>query len=116
MGESARAIFEALKTGGDVPLLHGVKGTYRFDIDGVGSWRLTVDDGAVWVREGPGEAECVIGLSEEVFVKMARGEKNLMTALLRSEIRFEGDRRLLKAYHGMLPAPPAATDQEQRAA
>jgi putative sterol carrier protein len=101
-------VFESLKAVGKEPLLRGIKGTYRFDIDGVGSWRLTVDDGAIWVREGPGDAECVIASSEEDFVRIARGETNLLTALLRGEIRFDGDRALLKAFHGMLPAAPQA--------
>jgi putative sterol carrier protein len=100
-----QAVFEKLKARENVPLLRGVKGTYRFDVDGVGSWRVTVDDGAIWVRQGSGEADCVVGCSEEDFLKLARGKANLITALLRGEIRFEGDRMLLKAFHGALLAP-----------
>jgi hypothetical protein len=116
MAETAREFFERLRKNPDVPLLKGIKGTYRFDVEDVGSWRVTVDDGAIWVRDGMGEADCIVGSTEHDFLSIASGEMNLLTALLRGEIHFEGDRGLLKAFHGMLPPPPAAAAESRAAA
>lgn len=51
MARSAREIFQRNKTKHDVPLLRGVHGTYLFDIEQVGSWFVSVDNGAVTVDE-----------------------------------------------------------------
>jgi putative sterol carrier protein len=115
MAESVREVLERLKAQPFVPSLRGVKGTYRFDIEGVGSWRVTVDDGALWIREGAGEADCSIACAEQEFLHLMRGEMNLVTAFMRGEVRVGGDRRLLKAFHGMLPAPPRAPGKEAAA-
>ncbi|MEZ0228129.1 MAG: SCP2 sterol-binding domain-containing protein [Planctomycetota bacterium] len=115
MDEGARDIFDRLRAHPHAPLLRGVSGTYRFDVEGVGSWRVTVDDGALWIREGTGEADCSIGCPEHDFVRLMHGETNLVTALMRGELRVEGDRKLVKAFHGMLPAPPSMPRKEEAA-
>ena len=69
----------------------GIKATYRFDVTGVGSWRLVVDDGRLSVLEGDGQADCILGMSEDVLLKIVRGEQRPATAFLTGLLTMEGD-------------------------
>ena len=51
MAESAREFFEGLEGRIDPAKVAGQTVSYRFDIDGEGSWRVAVVDGAVTVTE-----------------------------------------------------------------
>jgi len=69
----------------------GIKATYRFDVPGVGSWRLVVDDGRLSVLAGEGQADCTLRMSEEVLLKIVRGEQRPATAFLTGLLTMEGD-------------------------
>jgi putative sterol carrier protein len=60
-------------------------------VDGAGSWVVEVNDGAIAVHEGDGDADCVIRLSDETFAKLREGRQNAMTAFLTGKIKIEGD-------------------------
>ena len=65
---------------------------YVFDIDDVGQWTVTVDDGAVWVdRRRRRDADCTISASEETLVKIASGEANATTAYMTGKLKIKGD-------------------------
>jgi putative sterol carrier protein len=88
-----------------------IKGSYRFDIEGAGSYRLEVDHGQVTVREGDGAADCVIICSVEDFVRVVEGQQNLLTAYMQGRVRFDGDIALAKVFHGILPGPHAESQE-----
>jgi putative sterol carrier protein len=69
----------------------GMRNTYVFDVEGVGQWTVSVDDGAVSVTEGAGEADCTIAASEETLVKIANGEANATTAYMTGKLKISGD-------------------------
>jgi len=69
----------------------GIKATYRFDVPGVGSWRLVVDDGRLSVLAGEGQADCILRMSEDVLLKIVRGEQRPATAFLTGLLTMEGD-------------------------
>ena len=69
----------------------GMQNTYVFDVDGVGQWTVAVDDGAVSVTEGAGEADCTISASEETLLKIASGEANPTTAYMTGKLKISGD-------------------------
>jgi putative sterol carrier protein len=87
--------------------LEDVKGSYRFDIDGVGSFRIEVDHGRLAIREDKSRspADCVIGCSEQDFLKFATGEQNMLTAYMQGRVQVEGDLALAKLLEGILPGP-----------
>jgi putative sterol carrier protein len=94
--ESAREFFEQLaaRTAGGSERTRGLTATYRFDVDGAGSWRVEVDDGAVSVGESDADADCVIAVSEDTLLGIVSGRQSATGALLMGRIRLEGDAAL----------------------
>ena len=85
--------------------LEGVTGTYRFDIsagDHWYVWRLAVDNGKVDISQGTEDADCVIGCSEEDFIRIASGQQNLITATLQGRVNVQGDLALAQKLHALL--------------
>jgi putative sterol carrier protein len=104
MAESAREFFEELKTrtAGGSDRTHGLHASYRFDVDGAGSWRVEVDDGAVSVAESDAAADCVIAVPEDLFLRIVRGEQSPMGAFLMGKIKVEGDAGLAMRLKDLL--------------
>jgi putative sterol carrier protein len=84
------------------PFLRGVRGTYRFDIENVGTWFVTVDDGRVKVEPRKREADCAIRCSEEDFISIIQGKRNLLTAALQGRVQVTGDMALAQKFHGFV--------------
>ena len=91
--ETAREFFEQLaaRTAGGSDRTRGLTATYRFDVEGAGSWRVEVDDGAVSVSESDADADCVIAVSEDTLLGIVSGRQSPTGALLMGRIRLEGD-------------------------
>jgi putative sterol carrier protein len=106
MAETARSIMaeaQRRREGrGEDQRLQGIKGSYRFDIEGVGSWRMEVRDERVAITESTAPADCVIRCEEADFVRIARGEQNLLTAALQGRVQVEGDYALAQRLHGFV--------------
>jgi len=94
--ETAREFFEQLaaRTAGGSDRTRGLTATYRFDVEGAGSWRVEVDDGAVSVSESDADADCVIAVSEDTLLGIVSGRQSPTGALLMGRIRLEGDAAL----------------------
>ena len=75
----------------DASKLAGMNNSYVFDIDGAGMWFVTVEDGAVSVREGEGEADCTISTTEENFQKILSGDQNATSAYMTGKLKIKGD-------------------------
>ena len=65
--------------------------SYKFDIDGAGTWHVDVDDGKVKVTEDGGEADTTISTSDETFTKIASGEQNPTAAYMSGKLKVSGD-------------------------
>lgn len=104
MPDSARAFFTELaaRTEDGSERTRGFTATYRFDVDGAGSWRVAVDDGAVSVSESGDAADCVIGVSEKTLLGIVRGGQSPMGAFLMGKIRVEGDAALAMRLRDLL--------------
>jgi putative sterol carrier protein len=101
---NAREFFEELasRTADGSSRTRGLKATYRFDVEGAGSWRVAVDDGAVSVTETDAAADCVIRVPEDLFLRIVRGEQSPMGAFLMGKIRVEGDAGLAMRLKDLL--------------
>jgi putative sterol carrier protein len=101
---SAREFFEGLaaRTAGGSERTRGLTATYRFDVDGAGSWRVEVDDGAVSVTESDAAADCVIGVSEDTLLGIVNGRQSPTGALLMGRIHLEGDAALAMRLRDLL--------------
>jgi putative sterol carrier protein len=91
MARSAQEFFSTLESRLDPAKLAGTTATYRFDIEGAGSWKVDVADGRLSVTETTDDALCVIRMKEEVFAKLLEGKQNIMTAFMLGKIKVEGD-------------------------
>jgi putative sterol carrier protein len=88
---SPREFFETLESRVDSSKAAGTTATFRFEIDGAGTWTVDVDDGKVTVSENGGEADCTISTSSETFMKIARGEQNPTAAYMSGRLKIRGD-------------------------
>src|SRR4051794_7058564 len=103
--KETRAIIDALKAKQFAPRLEHVRGSYLFEVSGVGSWRFDVDHGKIAVKEGAGTADCIVRTDPADFVRIARGEQNLITGFMQGRVQLEGDPALAQKLHGLLPGP-----------
>jgi putative sterol carrier protein len=104
MPETAREFFEdlAARTAGGSERTRGLSASYRFDVEGAGSWRVDVDDGSVTVAESDGDADCVIAVPEDLFLRIVRGQQSPMGAFLMGKIKVEGDASLAMRLKDLL--------------
>ena len=91
MAASVREFFEGLENRADPSKTAGMNNSYVFDVEGAGTWRVDVRDGAVSVTEGGGDADATISASEENFTKMTAGELNPTTAYMTGKLKIKGD-------------------------
>ena len=91
MADAVRQVFEDMQANADPERLRGQHATYRFDVTGVGSWHVAVDDGVVSVTEGDADAACVIETDEQTFLKIARREQNPAIAYMTGKVKVTGD-------------------------
>ena len=88
---TVQEFFAQLPERADPAKTAGMNNTYVFDVEGVGQWTVAVEDGAVNVTEGAGEADCTISASENTLVKIASGEANATTAYMTGKLKIQGD-------------------------
>jgi putative sterol carrier protein len=91
MAASAREFFQELGSRTRSRRTRGLSASYRFDVEGAGTWRVDVDDGVLSVAESDAAADCVIRASEETFLRIVRGEEDAMGAYLRGKVRVTGN-------------------------
>jgi putative sterol carrier protein len=68
-----------------------LEASYRFDIEGAGSWRLEADGERVVVIESDAPADCVVKTDEATFLGLVGGTQSAMGAFMAGRIRVEGD-------------------------
>lgn len=103
--------FARLGRCGHEPLLEGVTGTVRFDLEyeyGVERWFLVITHGDLRVSRDEPEADCIVHTSREVFDRLVTGQEPQYTAWVRNEVRAEGEARLAYLIQRVLPGPPGA--------
>jgi putative sterol carrier protein len=91
MPQSPKEFFETLETRVDPAKAAGLNASYRFEIDGAGTWLVEVDDGKVSVSENGGDAETIISTSADTFMKIASGEQNPTSAYMSGKLKVKGD-------------------------
>ena len=113
MANATSAFFADLAARGHAPILGGTRGRVRIDlVDGTPeSWVVGIDDGAITVDQGEGEADCIIRVGHATFEELAAGRTGALAATLRGTVELDGDPRLLVRFQRLFPAPtgmPAA--------
>jgi putative sterol carrier protein len=88
---SVQEFFEGLPARVSPERIAGVNNTYVFEIEGAGTWTVTLADGTLTVAEGAGEGDCTISATEENFQKIVAGEQNPTTAYMTGKLKIKGD-------------------------
>jgi putative sterol carrier protein len=89
--EGAREFFEQIPARVGPEQARALEATYRFDIDGAGSWRLQSEGDRVVVGESDAPADCVIRTDERTFLRLIAGEQSPMGAYMTGKLKVEGD-------------------------
>jgi putative sterol carrier protein len=89
--DSPKEFFETLESRVDQSKAKGMTASYKFDIDGAGSWLVDVDDGKVTVTEDGSDADCTISTSADTFMKIANREQNPTAAYMSGKLKVKGD-------------------------
>ena len=78
--------------------LRAISGTCRFDIQGAGSWMVTMTDGKVTVRESAAgaKADTIVVCSVSDFMHIIHGELNPIAAALQGRMQATGSLALLQ--------------------
>lgn len=108
LARRVRERMESLKTSPLNPLFKNVKGSYLFDVEGVGAWKVALDHGKKTVTEGATEADCIIHSDADLILKVAGGDQNLLTAFMQGRLDVEGDMALAQKLNSVLPGPKQA--------
>jgi len=108
MRDATSEFFSELDRRGHEPLLQNATGSVRFDLvegDHTDHWLVTVDNGDVAVTNATAAADCVVQTDKSLFDRIARGEANAMSAVLRGEVTAEGDLELVMLLQRLFPGP-----------
>jgi SCP-2 sterol transfer family protein len=90
-----------------------VSATVRFDLERGGEtdhWLMDLHDGLILVSREDRPADCVISAEKKQFDRLATGEQHLVAAILRHQVRIEGDAALMPVVRKLFPGPPGAHD------
>ena len=116
--DAVTAFFDDLGSREHEPSLKKLSGTVRIDLTNgkkTERWLITIRDGDLAVSHRNIAADTVIRLSRALFERIARGETNILPAMLREEVVLEGNQRLMIVVRRLLRARQAAR-RPQRAA
>lgn len=94
---SAREFFTRRLGRSTDPRFARVRASYRFDIAGAGSWRLTIENGKFNFEESREPVDCVLRFDEKDFTEIINGQRNAFTTFLQGRAEAEGDRAQLAA-------------------
>jgi putative sterol carrier protein len=106
---ATETFFAELGERGHEPLLEKARGTFRVELSRgkqTDRWLVAIDRGDVRVSRRNAAADTTIRTSKELFDGVASGEVNVMAAVLRGAIEFEGDPELLVLFQRLFPGPP----------
>ena len=91
MADSVQDFFANLPSQADSSKTAGMNNSYVFEIEGAGEWKVDVDNGAVTVTKGGGDADVTIITSQETFEKIIAGEQNPTSAYMTGKLKIKGD-------------------------
>ncbi len=93
-GLTVPGIFTAMKDAFQADKAAGVEVVFQYDISGAGggSWNVQIKDGACSITEGKhASPTTTLGMGDEDFIRMIRGELNAMTAFTSGKLKIGGD-------------------------
>src|SRR6266566_4558560 len=111
MSDTTQAFFEQLAQRGYEPLLHGISGTVRCDIEDAGSWFVAIKNGSLTVSRDTAGADCVIACSREDFDRMVVGKQNPTTLFMQGKMKITGNLGLAQPFLRLFPGGSLASGE-----
>jgi putative sterol carrier protein len=86
-------------------MLRRASGSCRFDVEGVGSWLVRADQGAITFTEAESStaADSILTATESDFLAMANGQQNPMTAFMQGRLKITGNLALADRFARLFP-------------
>jgi putative sterol carrier protein len=108
MSDIIESFFEQLATQSYFPRLHAISGSCRWNIEGAGSWTLSIKEGALTMTKNSSDAQAdsVITCGKDDFIRMVQGQQNPLTAVLQGRIIVTGSVGLAQVCMHMFRTQP----------
>jgi putative sterol carrier protein len=100
--DDVRSVLEALNPLVLPPSIKGASVRYRFDLENAEGWDILLSRGLLRLADQEAEPDCVIQCAPETFVGILSGRINLLTALVRGELRIRGEIAKVKLLYTFL--------------
>jgi putative sterol carrier protein len=109
VSDPTAAFFDGLQQRDYQPALARKSGVVLIDLTDNGRsqrWFVAIDDGNVKVSKRRQSADSTIRADRRLFDRIASGEANAVTAVLRGEMALDGDWDLLAVFQRLFPSRP----------
>jgi predicted lipid carrier protein YhbT len=108
MSDIIESFFEQLAAQGYFPRLHAISGSCRCNIEGAGSWTLSIKEGALTITKNSSDAQvdCVITCSKDDCIRMMQCQQHPLTAFMQGRITVTGSVGLAQICMRRLRARP----------
>jgi putative sterol carrier protein len=111
MTDATAAFFDDLRQRDHEPLLEHKQGTVRVEVVDNGRtkrWLIAYDDGKIQVSSRKGAADATIRADKALFDRLASGDANAVSAVLRGDVSLEGDWNAAILFQRLFPSPPGS--------
>jgi putative sterol carrier protein len=108
MTDPTAAFFDGLRQRDHQPALAHTSGVVRIDVDDNGRsdrWFVAIDNGTLKVSKRNQAADSTVRADKQLFDRIAAGKANAVTAVLRGEMKLEGDWNLLIVFQRLFSTP-----------
>ena len=109
MPDATTEFFQELAARGHDPRVAKIRGTVRFDLANGKRrtrWLVAIDKGDIAVSRRNAKADCVVRADKSLFDGIAKGEVNVLAAVLRGVLGIEGQPEVLVYFQRLFPGPP----------
>jgi putative sterol carrier protein len=104
VSDGARSFFETLPERATPERRAGINKTYRFQVEGAGTWTVAVSDGGVQVAEDGSEpVDATVSTSAETFEKLLSREQSPTTAFMLGKVKVDGDMGAVMKLQKLFP-------------
>jgi putative sterol carrier protein len=99
--QQARNLVKALVTGRHEPRLRGTRKTCALQFSDDERVVVEIDDGSFGIAPEDAREDCQLTCSLDDFMRIFRGEQNLITAIMQGRVGVRGDLAVAQMFQGV---------------
>jgi len=107
--KQARTLIEALIAGREDARLRGVRKVCALEFSDDEQVMVQVDDGSFRIANEGAREDCRLFCSLEDFLRIFRGEQNLITGIMQGRVRVRGELEVAQMFQSVFAPTTAAT-------